>query len=135
MTSSQLTRAYAQVLALVGRELFGRFAPYDDAVDYLGPEKLTKIKALQPACSYARRVWGVDLNFAAWVHDRLYSIGGDEAFRCWADSVFRCIMIWLIEQVSGWFAELRQARARIRAELYFFLVRDCGHLFFTYRKP
>ena len=63
----------------IGSALYERCASYNDAVDYLGPEKLTKMKLLKPAAAWARRPFDFDLNLAGWLHDCLYLIGGDEA--------------------------------------------------------
>lgn len=116
----------------IGSALYERCAIYNDAVDYLGPEKLTMMKALKPAAVWARYSHGFDFNLAGWLHDCLYRIGGDEAFRQWADNVFREAMEFLLR--CPWYRAVAAMCARVRAAGYFALVRFAGSTFFNYRE-
>jgi hypothetical protein len=116
----------------IGSGLFERCGIYDDSVDYLGPEKLTKMKVLKPAAAWARFSHGFDFNLAGWLHDCLYRIGGDEAFRQWADNIFREAMEFLLS--CPWYRIPAAMLARVRATGYFALVRFAGSTFFSYRE-
>jgi hypothetical protein len=132
MNKQEITAFMDWARRRIGSALFERCAIYNDAVDYLGPEKLTKMKLLKPAAAWARRPYGFDFNLAGWLHDCLYLIGGDEAFRQWADGVFRDAMAFLLQ--CPWYKSPAAFLAGIQAAKYFALVRFAGSAFFSYRE-
>lgn len=118
----------------IGFKLFDRIKPYNDAIDYIGPEKITKIRILKPAADWARYPFGIDFNLAGWIHDGLYEIGGDESFRQWVDGIFQEAMEWLISHFRGAVSIIQRFLARIRAKEYYKMVRFAGSTCFSYRE-
>lgn len=69
---------------------------YDDFYDYVGPEDWRR--RFVP-----RYIYGVDMNVCAYVHDYRYNIGGTEADRLKADTMFfGNMMKWVEEHEYPW---------------------------------
>ena len=133
--SSRLSDSFDFIAQLIGKDLYARLPIYNPKVDYIGPEAWTEIKALKPIADLARRSWGIDLNMAGFVHDFLYSVGGDGAARLRADTAFLTMMNFLIEQQSSkvWgVGRIQRNLARAYADRLYSLVRENGTSFFRY---
>lgn len=77
-------------------------------------------------------LWGLAIEECCDVHDWMYSEGGDESDRLWADMVFLGNMLYLIERQSGAIASLLRMPRRHRALKYFEAVRAGGAPWFQH---
>jgi len=100
---------------------------FRQSYDYVGPDSNKAIRRCVP-----NTIYGVDINYAAFVHDRLYEIGGNEDERRQADwEFFRVINVILCENLKGWLWPLR-IPAFIRSFWYFWAVSALGKGCFQY---
>jgi hypothetical protein len=101
--------------------LIGR---YKTDYDYVGPEDWRR--KMIP-----RKIYGVDVNLAAYRHDYLYAKSGTQADRFNADAAFLADMCQLIEHsdwgvLRKWFKWFLRGLAFQRAMKYFLAVRAGG---------
>jgi len=94
--------------------------------DYVGPEG-------RAGC-VPNRIWGVDINYAAFWHDRLYLLGGNDADRLFADREFFAIIAQQLIATCRGFRFLMLPFAMARAMIYYRAVRRFGKGCFNYRK-
>jgi len=111
------------------RKAVGPYAPYKN---YVGGEGTVLHKILGP---YLRTAWWCDLNYAAYVHDGLYEIGGERQDKDFADEAFLQIMYRLIKETrhvygTGW---TLKRLARRRAYKYYVAVNVFGDEHFNWR--
>jgi len=100
---------------------------FDKSHDYVGPEGWR-------ARLVPNRIHGVDVNFAAFWHDRLYFLGGSEADRLFADREFLAIIGQQLIATCRGFRFLLLPFAMIRAMVYYRAVRRLGKGCFNYHQ-
>jgi len=114
---------YSTVNAPVPWHLF----KYRPTYDYVGPESNKSLRRCVP-----NTIYGVDINYAGFVHDRLYEIGGIEDERRQADWEFwRVINVTLRQNLTGYLWILR-GPAFIRSFWYWWAVSALGRSSFNY---
>ena len=77
-------------------------------------------------------VWGLSISAACNIHDWMYSEGGKESDRVFADRMFLINMQRLVDSKSK-LKVLRWLRHR-RIKKYFFAVKEWGGNYFSYRR-
>lgn len=114
------TAAFWQIVSDEAFVFPAGMAAYDDADDYVGPNANQDVAQRIP-----RRFYGVDVNRAAYRHDIMYSIGGNELYRKDADETFKLEMYAAIGKAKKyWVARLLP---RSRARKYYAAVRLSGY--------
>ena len=124
-----------------------RTNPYLEFAHIVTPRTLRKIEmeigAFNPEKTYAGAgegwkekivpdtIWGISISMSAWVHDGLYSEGGEEKDRELADEIFYECMMTQIRKAT-WKYSPRRLLAWRRARKYYFAVRIFGKKSFNY---
>ena len=113
----------------------GRLVPveliaFDPGHDYVGPEGWR-------AKFVPNTIYLIDVNYAAFWHDRLYWLGGLEGDRYFADNEFLSIMLYIIEDRFAkliLIGKLLVFLASHRAMSYYMAVRGGGSECFSYNE-
>lgn len=137
MRQSPPPEFFDRVKELVSAHIYAKFPDFDPNKDYAGPENNKKLSKRIP-----ESLCGCPISAAAWVHDCLYLIGGDEETRLWADQVFHELMLWLIDHHDpdgyfysiAWHSYLRD-KAKKLAKVYYLAVLVGGKGSFTNLSP
>jgi len=106
--------------------------PYDPDRNYCGPNGLLK---------FPRRIYGIDCNYAFYIHDKHYIRGGTKHDRLRADKAMYFRMMYYIKEAfpikKKWGITYRSPvyyLAWRRARKYYRAVRVGGWAFFSYAK-
>ena len=102
---------------------------YRPEYDYVGPDGSSVLRRATP-----NYIYRVDINYAGFIHDRLYEMGGNEADRAVADREFLANILGILrEKLTGpWLVLLPMAY--IRALGYYSAVKRLGRSSFNYRE-
>ncbi len=103
---------------------------YRQSYDYVGPDSSNILRFFVP-----NSILFVSINYAGFWHDRLYTIGGSEDDRLYADEVFLDIIVTLLrENLTGW-KKIGLPVGVYIAEKYYWCVDFWGFLSFRYTEP
>ncbi len=102
---------------------------YDSTKDYIGPGS-SRSSFLRGLFRYTV-VGSVDFNRPGWQHDREYRRGGDSVRRLNSDLAFYNSMVSQIRSGNLWM--LQRVGATAQANVYYYIVRTLGWMFWNYK--